>query len=392
MRLLRVMAIAALGAALPVVPATLSAQSSLFGVRGLGLPGRPLTPRDRATGGSFGLFDGESDLNPAAMANLRSVTAGFVMAPEWRHWETPSGTASLRDTRFPLVFVGGVIPGSKVALGVSIGSYADRDFQLATTDSVPVRGVPVQVFDTLKSIGGINEIRFAGGYQIGNRTSVGGAVYWITGSSRMDARRAFSDTTFLPFRQTSEISYQGVGVSLGVTHRISNALQLAALVRTDGKASVDRDSTRAYNVDLPYTLSAAAMLRASRRLTIAASGSFRTWSGANSDLQAQGAPGARNTTELSLGGEFARNARRPTTLPVRLGVRYATLPFPLSTGGRPSEFSIAAGTGLRFAQERAGIDLGLEQVWRKEGSAYRERALQLTFGLSIRPYAESGPR
>ena len=41
---------------------------------------------------------------------------------------------------------------------------------------------------------------------------------------------------------------------------------------------------------------------------------------------------------------------------------------------------------MRFAQERAAIDLSLEHAWRSEGSQYKERAFTLIFGLSIRPY------
>ena len=51
-------------------PNTAAAQASQFGVRGLGLPGRALSARSLATGGGFGLFDGESSLNPAALAGL----------------------------------------------------------------------------------------------------------------------------------------------------------------------------------------------------------------------------------------------------------------------------------------------------------------------------------
>lgn len=389
MRLTRMMAVVALAAALPALPADLSAQSSLFGVRGLGLPGRPTTPRVRGMGGSFALFDGESDFNPAAMANLKAVTAGFVIAPTWRTWETPAGSAHLRDTRFPLVFVGGPIPRSRVAIGVSFGSYADRDFSLATRDSLVIRGVQTQVFDTLKSVGGLNEIRFAAGYQLGPRTSVGAAVYWITGSSRLEARRAFSDTSYIPFRQRAELSYQGVGFSVGVTHRISQAIQVAALLRSDAHVTVDRDSAQVYKVDLPYTLSAGALIKVSPVLSVAASGIYRTWGSANSDLLAQGGVGAHNTLEVSLGGELARNLRRPTKLPIRFGARYADLPFPVVAGARPKEFSISAGTGLRFAQDRAGIDLSLEHAWRSEGTPYKERALMLAFGLSIRPYGET---
>jgi hypothetical protein len=42
------------------------------------------------------------------------------------------------------------------------------------------------------------------------------------------------------------------------------------------------------------------------------------------------------------------------------------------------------GTGLRFAQDRAGIDLGLEHVWRSSG-AYSERSFLLNVGVTVRP-------
>ena len=372
--------------ALTTLPATLPAQSSLFGVRGLGLPGRPLTAATRGTGGAFGLFDGESDLNPAAMAALRNVTASFVLAPSWRKWETPAGSANLRETRFPLIFVGGPIPGSKVGIGVSIGSYADRDFSLASSDTILLRGANVGVSDTLNSRGGLNEIRLAAGVALGDRTTIGGGVYWITGSSRVDSRRSFSDSTYLPIRQTAELSYQGYGVSVGILHQLTPSIQLGGLIRTDGKASINRDSASSYSVDLPWTVGAGVRLRASQRLNLAGQAVYRTWSGANSDLVAQGGPGARNTIELNVGGEFIRKIRTPSKLPLRWGVRYAQLPFSVLPGGKAKEFSLSGGTGMRFAQDRAAIDLSLEQAWRSEGSQYKERAFTLIFGLSIRPY------
>ncbi|MFN8651152.1 MAG: hypothetical protein U0133_20395 [Gemmatimonadales bacterium] len=387
MRLLRTLALTGLLGFALLEP--LAAQSSMFGVRGLGFPGRPMTPRARATGGSFALFDGESDFNPAAIASQTAVTAGFVLAPTRRHWENPAGTASLRETRFPLIYVGGPIPGSRLGLGISIGSYADHDFRLASRDTVNVRGADVAVFDTLSGLGGLNEIRLATGIMLGQKTAIGGGFHFITGSSRLDARRHFEDTTFASLRQTAELTYHGIGISLGLTHQLTPAIRLAAMVRSDAKVKVDLDSSRAYTVDLPFTFAGGIQARASRRLTLAASGTYKTWSSANSDFLNQGAPGARNTLELNAGGEFVRNLRRPSRLPIRLGVRYADIPFPVIEGGKPKEFSISAGTGTRFAQERGGVDLTLEQTWRSEGSAYKERAFTLLLGLSIRPYGDA---
>jgi hypothetical protein len=39
---------------------------------------------------------------------------------------------------------------------------------------------------------------------------------------------------------------------------------------------------------------------------------------------------------------------------------------------------------MRFAQNRAGIDLALQHVWRSEGP-YSERAFIVSLGVSVRP-------
>jgi hypothetical protein len=224
-------------------PVELAAQSSMFGVRGLGMPGRPLTPRTRATGGSFALFDPESDWNPAAIATQTAVTAGFVLAPSRRTWESPAGNASLRETRFPLMYVGGPIPGTRVGINISIGSYADRDFRLASTGVENIRGQDVVVTDTLSSLGGLSEVRLATGILLGSKTGIGAGFHFITGSSREDSRRHFADTSFIAIRQTAELSYHGIGFSLGITHQLTPNIRLAAMVRADTKAKIDLDST-----------------------------------------------------------------------------------------------------------------------------------------------------
>jgi hypothetical protein len=109
-----------------------------------------------------------------------------------------------------------------------------------------------------------------------------------------------------------------------------------------------------------------------------------TWSGANSDLLEQGGLGSENNYEASFGLEYTPDLRRPARRPVRLGVRYGTLPFLLGTGEQPKEFGISAGTGIRFAQERAGVDLGLEHVWRAAG-AFKERTFLVNLGVTVRP-------
>jgi hypothetical protein len=365
-------------------PATAASQASQFGVRGLGAPGRALSTRALGTSGAFGLFDSESALNPAALAGLAAMTATFNGTQAFRTVDNPAGSESLRDSRFPHASFGGPVRGTPVSVGISYSTYANRDFSVATVDTVELRDVLVPVSDTLSSRGGLSDLRLAGSYRLRERTTVGGAFHIITGSNRLESRRTFADDQYLPVQQSAELSYAGVGVSLGAVQQLGPALWVAAIARSDGNVKVDRDSARASSVDLPYTAGLGLRWKASTRLDLAGHGIVRTWSGANSDLLAAGGTGADNTFEVALGGEYVGDPRRPYRRPIRFGAHYATLPFPLEPGLQPTEFGVSLGTGVRFAQDRAGVDLALEHVWRSAGD-FEERAFVVSVGVGVRP-------
>lgn len=365
-------------------PAGAAAQSSQFGVRGLGMPGRPLSARTFSLGGAFGLFDGESGLNPAALGRLSVLGADFTSLQDFRHVENPAGTKSVRETRFPYIAVAGPTRRYPLVLGLSFANYTSRDFTLASVDTVDLRGVLVPVTDTLASRGGLSDLRFAGAYRIHDAWIIGAAFHVITGSARLRFRRAFADTTYASALQTSELSYAGIGMELGVIRNFGPGFSLAATVRSDGHVNVDQDSARVSTTDLPYSFGFGLRWRARPKLEIASQVLKKTWSGANSDLLAQGGVGSDNTYEVSFGAEYTPDLKRPARRPLRLGVRYGTLPFPLEPGRQPTEFGISAGTGIRFAQERAGVDLGLEHVWRSAG-AFSERTFLLSLGVTVRP-------
>ncbi len=372
------------------LPASLTAQSSEFGTRGLGVPGREQSTRTLATGGSFGLFDAGSPLNPAALTEVTLLTAAFTALQNFRISKAPDARETGRDTRFPLLSVTGPVGRRPFAVGVSLSNYTDRDYSVATTSALVLRGVPVTSFDTLTSRGGLNDIRLAGAWRAPGGWNLGAAFHVITGSARTDLRRGFSDTTYRFVRQQSEISYAGTGVSLGVTRAFGPRLIFAAMARSDGHANIDRDSTRVSQVGLPATFGAGLRWHPVARLDLAAQGIFRSWSAADAGLVAGGGTGAKNTMELSLGGEYASDVRRPYRRPLRFGVHYAQLPFPLVSGERPSELGVALGSGLRFGQDRAGLDLSVEHVWRREGPAYRESAWLFSLGVSVRPQGPIG--
>jgi hypothetical protein len=365
------------------IPSAVAAQSSLLQVRGLGLPGRWLSARATASGGAFGLFDAESSLNPAAIGSVQTITAGFTGIQNFRSVDLPGSSPSLRETRFPLVTVAGPTKRFPLVLGLSYSSYTDRDFTLGTGDTLDLRGVPVPVFDTLSSRGGVSDLRVAAAYRF-TGTTLGGGFHVLTGSDRLQSGRTFQDSTYLPVTEKTELSYAGIGASLGVIHKLGGGLAVAALVRSDGHLGVDQDSTRVSEMDLPYTFGLGARWQLSPRLALAGQGIVRTWSATNSDLLAAGAPGSENTIDVSFGAEYIGNPKRPSHKPLRLGGHYATLPFLLQAGQQPTEFGVAAGSGIRFAQERGGVDVALEYLSRSAGE-FKERAFQVTIGVSVRP-------
>jgi len=365
-----------------------AAQSSQFGIRGLGHPGRWTSARALGVGGSVGLFDGTSSQNPAALALLTTVTSMFTSSTSWREVENPAGSASLRSTRFPQILVGGRVGRTPLALSFSYSTYADRDFTTASSGTLSPRGIPVAFTDTLTSRGGISDLRLAGGWQLTPRIAVGAGVHFLTGSNRLNTRRVFEDSLFIPALQRAELAYQAIGVSAGVLVTPTAGLSLAGAVRKDGALSIERDSAAAGDVDLPLTLMGGARFRVRSRIDLSAQVSHRGWDVADSGLRANGAVGARSTIDVSGGIELINDPRRPGDRPIRIGVRYATLPFLLADTDQPSEWGVSIGSGLRFrpgtdSRDVGGIDVALERIQRSQGSNYSESAWILSVGLSI---------
>ncbi|HEY8197877.1 MAG TPA: hypothetical protein VIG04_12920 [Gemmatimonadales bacterium] len=366
------------------LPGAVGAQSSQFGVRGLGYPGRALGVRAISTGGGFGLVDPESSQNPAALASVQNFTAVFTATHGFLTVENPAGTAPIRDTRFPQLMVAGRVRLLPLVVGLSFSNYATRDFSLASSDTIGLAGGPVSVSDTFSSRGGLNDFRIAGSYRFGSQWAVGGGFHIITGSSRLTSTRIFDDPSYLSTRQRSELSFTGVGVSVGVTRQFGPNFAVSAMARSDGHVNMDRDSARVGTIDLPYSAGLGLHWRPSPKLDLGGQALFRTWSGANSDLLALGGTGAQNTVEAAVGAEYTSDPRRPFHLPLRIGGHYATLPFPLVPGGQAREYGVSGGSGVRLAQQRAGLDVALEYVWRSEG-VYSENGFILSLGVLVRP-------
>jgi hypothetical protein len=324
-------------------------------------------------------------LNPAAIGLVSYVSASFQTVQAWRRSISPAGIASAQDNRYPGVLVSGPIGGTRFSMALSASGYADRNFELASNDTLTLRGAPVETIDTLSSRGGLSDLRAAVAWRQSRTVQWGLALHMITGSNRIDSRRYFGDTSYVGATERFTLSYLGFGVSAGVQAKVGKFLTLSGMIRTDDKLQVERDSASLGKTDLPVTVSGGIRLQLGDRLQVAGSGMHRSWSVANADLIAQGGIGSYNTTEFSLGVEYLSDPRRPFRHPLRLGVHHSTLPFPLRPGVSASETGVSIGTAVRFVADRAGFDLALERVWRKGGTGFTETNTLLTIGVSIRP-------
>lgn len=377
------------------VPGVLTAQASIFGVRGPGFPGRPYSAAAIGTGGSTGMFDPESQLSPASLGPLQTGTASFTMQGDFRSVETPAGSATTRDYRFPNVFVAAPIRRGQYAIGIGATTYLNRDFTLAVRDSIVLRDSVRAYTDTTRSRGGLSDLQLAFAIRTIPKTTIGFAFHVITGTDRLVARRAFDDTLYTPVLQSAELSTTGFGLAVGATRDISSKVTLAALIRKDFTANVNIDSARyggatalGSSYGLPWTFAGSGIFRVTPLLQIATQAVYRTWSAANEGMVGLGAPGASNSLELSAGGELVSRVRRTTQFPLRIGARYGTLPFLIGEGPtvQPREFALSIGTGARFARQRGGIDISLERVWRSAtDTGISERGWLLYTGFSIRP-------
>lgn len=374
-------------AVLSLLPAALGAQASQFGIRALGYPNQPYSARARAMGGSGALFDPESALNPASLAYLRDMTAAFSVMGDRRVVETPAGDGDVRGMRFPLFSINGPLKEKPFAFGISASTYFARDFSVAYTDTVVIRGVPTATVDTLASSGGITDIRGAAVWRVNTRTALGISIHGFTGVNRVERHRYFQDTGYVAIHETSEVSAAGAGFDIGIIRQLGRKLSIAAVLRSDGEVRVRRDSLSetSYPVDLPFSAAIGFQYFASPRLMLAGQGLWKGWSSTNDELLAAGGTGSRDTWEGGFGAEYYTDLDHRSRFPIRLGVRRASMPFPLQTGEMPTETNVALGTGFLFAQDMGGVDFSLERVWRKEAFSFEERAWLLTATATLRP-------
>ncbi len=365
-----------------VGPASLEAQNSVFGIRGLGFPGRAAGVRSLAMGGGADLFDRASVLNPALAAAFGQVTVGAVSGTTFRSYTTSgAGATGLQETRFPLIFLGGGIARSPFSWQVSFSTFAERSFDLLTSDTVAVGQIDIPVNDHVTAEGGVVDVRAAIGWRASPTLAVGGAFHFLAGSSRVTAARAFENDEFQPFRETDVLRFSGRSLSGGLLWLPNTRLGFSVAARWNSSLSLLLEEAAAPSVTMPASLAFGASLGLTSQVVWMTTARWRSWSRTRGGVSA-GGTSAFDTWEVGSGLEISSGGQG-AKFPLRLGIRYAQLPFSPTTD-QPTEWNYSIGTGAPFASNRAVIDVALQR-FRRDGAGASERGWYITVGITVTP-------
>lgn len=352
------------------LPALVRAQDSQFSLLGPGTPARFESARARATGGAFAPFDALSWMTDAALIDLRRLTASAQGIASFRQVGLAGADENVRSTRFPALLVGAPLAGAgRFVVAGGFGAYLDRTYRTVLRDSVVLRGEMEAYTDILASDGGVSDIRLAGAWRLGRRIAAGAAFHLLAGATRSSAQRSFDDSAaYQRAFEVTDVQHTGMGVSGGAILDLLPSVRLAVWGRTDSELRVSVEDVEAARYDLPTTIGGGLRWTLSPELRVAALASRHTWADA----------GGRNTVEWAVGAEGGA-----PSMPGRLGIRGATLPFS-PAGVEPTEFAFAAGLARSFSEGRARVDLTVERLTRTGGDL-RESVWSVLVGFSLQP-------
>lgn len=362
---------------------------SLLASRGLGYPYSPTDARAAGLGGAaLGLPGVPGSLvNPAEIAGTPALLLSVAFQNDG--YESRAGAQATDGTtsRFPLIQA--VFPvGRRAAASVGYGSFLDQHWQATVSDTVSLGGVRRGVTDRFRSEGGIARLRLAAAYRPADRLSVGVGADLFTGVVRDTVARLFDDET----QETAfgiDRTHRGVGLSAGVRWNPIDPVFVSASVGGGGeiraRSEQNRvDHERTYPNPLRFDAGASARIGAST--VVAGSARWAGWSAADDELAGSG--GARDVMGAVAGVEYSGFRLLRQTVPLRVGARWAQLPFRWGAAAQgnafPDERAASAGLGFRLGGGSALGDVAAE-VGRRGGggSVLEEDFWRVTMSLTL---------
>ncbi|HEX8692188.1 MAG TPA: hypothetical protein VF746_07205 [Longimicrobium sp.] len=379
----------ALAAAL-VLSALPAAAQSVLSSRGLGYPVEALDARARGMGGvTVGLAEPHFSLiNPAAPVGLPAPGVSVTFQPDRYEASGPGAETSGTTVRFPHLQVAFPV-GARLTGSVGYGAFLDQHWRVEVADSLDLPSGRVGVNDLFISAGALARFRASVGWRASDRLALGLAADVVTGAVRDSAVRRVGEG-LLEARSGVTYRYGGIGASAGVRWRPLEALTLAGSVTGGGEITAESQDTTGEALEKSYPrpleVDAGASARVSQNTVVALSGRWVGWSAAEDELAGSG--GAQDAMSASLGVEYEGFSLLGRTAPLRLGARYARLPFRWGSAAEGNEFpverAVSAGAGFRLAGGLARLDAAAERGSRGGGSAgFEEPFWRFSFSLSV---------
>ena len=375
--------------ALLVLPGAAGAQS-LFSTRGLGVPVEPVDARARALGGiGIGMLGWTGSMvNPAEAAGVYRRGISAAIQPSRRSVEFEGESDVLGGTRFPLVRA--VLPfGGRMGLAVGYGGFLDQGWAVSTESMVPIGNQDVRAVDLVESSGGVAQARVDFAYLLTPSLGVGVGAGVYTGRLERVLSRSFPDNQLIEgFSTVAAWNYRGPSFSAGAWWEPLPIARVGASVTWAGelRGEPEEGTTQHLRIDMPLQFSVGASGQLAPGLLAVAGARWAGWSSAADGF---GDPDvAADTWEVGGGVEWSRGRALSRPLPVRLGARYARLPFRIE-GATPTEFALALGFGSVLARDefgpRAVVDAAIESGRRGDAAAtgLTESFWRLTISMSL---------
>jgi hypothetical protein len=338
-----------------------SAQS-LFSTRGLGVPLESIDPRSRGLGsvgiGLVGL--NASMVNPAELSGIRRRGVVAALQPFYGAEELNGRDDNVAGSRFPLIHL--IYPlRSRFVFGLGYGGSLDQSWSLFEDGSEIFSADTVSVRDQISAAGALAQVRISASYQLNPSVSLGlaGGVY--TGGLERQVTRTFPDSAvdLVPFSTLRAWDYRAPFLGLGFLVDFANT-RVSSSVTWSGEleARPREQTTTTYTYDLPLRVAVGASSLISSRLLGTASAQWSNWSDSG-NYAAAGSPQevvitARPTWEVGGGLEWEEIRTATRVFPLRLGFRFAQLPFYVPGDEPAKELAGSLGLGLRLAGDDFG--------------------------------------
>lgn len=372
----------ATGGAILILAAAPAAAQGTLGSQALGYPPGQLSTRAEGAAGALADIDARTPANPAALV-LRPLTQLYAQYdPELRSVTGSSGSASTTTARFPNLGV--IIPANRrLVFGAGASTLLDRTWATETRTVTTFGADTVPSTESLRSEGGITDLRVGAGYAVNSRIRVGVALHDFTGSTRVTSQDVFADTLrFRGITQTSNLSYAGTAISGGFIVDILPVLSVSASGQKGGPARMYAGDTVLTHARIPDRFAGTISYQGLPGTLIAVRAERQLWSRIGA-LSTRGAT-AVDATDYSAGLESAGPRVGGLPILLRAGARHRTLPF-LAAGNVVTENSFGAGLGLPVALDRVTLDLAVLRNSRSGVPGVSEHAYNFSFGLQVQP-------